>query len=57
MAIYSAIQPIADYLVGKDFVPDSYDYRYYYFTVTEQLTEALEDMPYWYRNLFAPPWS
>lgn len=57
MAVYTCNHSIADYLMGKDFVPDSYDYRYYYFTITEELTESLEEMPYWYRSNFADPWN
>lgn len=57
MAILSANLAVSNYLEGKGFEPDSSDYRYYYYTITEQLTDSLDDMPSWYRIAYADPWS
>jgi len=57
MALYAANYYVTQYLSGKglDFV--SYDYRYYYFTEGTPLTEALAEMPDWYKINFANLWQ
>lgn len=57
MAVYSCNMFIKNYLVGKGFTPDSNDYRYYYFTDSEELQLAVSLMPFWYKYLFANAWS
>lgn len=57
MALYSANYYIMQYLVGKGFELVNENYRYYDFIITDLLTESLDNMPYWYRILFAPPWG
>jgi hypothetical protein len=57
MAIYSSIRQVSDYLKGLDFVPDSSDYRYFYYTDSVSLQTAITNMPKWMRIFFSPPWA
>lgn len=57
MAIYACVRQISDYLEGLDFVPDSSDYRYFYYTDSEALQLALTNLPKWAKIWFAPPWA
>ena len=57
MSTYSANYYIAQYLIGKDFIPTGYDYRYYYFDETEELLLSISQMPQWYLINFGNPWS
>lgn len=57
MAIYTCVREVSEYLEGKDFIPDSSDYRYFYYTDSSLLQTAISEMPNWMRNSFAPPWQ
>lgn len=55
--MYQANYYVKNYLIGKGFSYVSSDYRYYYFTESSPLTLAISQMPYWYRDKFAPAWD
>ena len=57
MATYTCIRQVSDYLEGLDFTPDSSDYRYFYYTDSEELRLALTNMPAFGKIWFAPPWA
>lgn len=57
MAVFTCIRQVSDYLEGLDFTPDSSDYRYFYYTDSVELQEAITDMPNWGKIWYAPPWS
>lgn len=57
MAVYQCIREVSDYLIGKGFTPDSFNYRYFYYTDSVELQLALTEMPSWMRNSYAPPWE
>jgi hypothetical protein len=46
-----------EYLEGKDLESVSQDYRYWYYTEGEALTDALDEMPNWMLILKIPLWA